>query len=112
MARHPVASTLGCPLRELVGVLDASVLVVSLDTGPLHMAVALGVPTVALMGYVNPKRVGPFRRFHDLVVDAYGDPGEDYPVSLEKRPGRMERITVADVVARVETWERRYRRAG
>ncbi|MEW5930129.1 MAG: glycosyltransferase family 9 protein [Gemmatimonadota bacterium] len=111
LARTEVASTLGIPFRELVGVLDASALVVSLDTGPMHIAVALGVPTISLVGYTNPRRVGPYRRFHDLLVDAYGDPGEDYPVSTLKRPGRTERITVADVVARVETWERRYRGA-
>lgn len=109
LARTEVVSTLGIPFRELVGVLAGSALVVSLDTGPMHIAVALATPTVSLVGYVNPKRVGPYRRFHDLLVDAYGDPGEDYPVSLEKRPGRMARVGVADVLARVETWERRYR---
>jgi heptosyltransferase I len=111
LARTEVVSTLGIPFRELVGVLEGSALVVSLDTGPMHIAVALGTPTVSLLGYVNPKRVGPYRRFHDLMVDAYGDPGEDYPVSVEKRPGRMERIGVADVLARVETWDRRPRGA-
>jgi heptosyltransferase I len=111
LARTEVVSTLGIPFRELVGVLDASALVVSLDTGPMHVAVALDVPTISLVGYTNPRRVGPYRRFHDLLVDAYGDPGEDYPVSTLKRPGRTERITVEDVVARVETWERRYRGA-
>ena len=111
LARTEVVSTLGIPFRELVGVLDGSALLVSLDTGPMHIAVALDVPTISLVGYTNPRRVGPYRRFHDLLVDAYGDPGEDYPVSTLKRPGRTERITVEDVVARVETWERRYRGA-
>jgi heptosyltransferase I len=108
LAKHPVVSTLGAPLRDLVGLIDGSALVISLDTGPMHMAVAMDVPTIALMGYVNPKRTGPWRRFRDLWVDAYGDPGEDYPISLEKRPGRTRRIPVADVLERVETWRRRY----
>ncbi|HEX8692412.1 MAG TPA: glycosyltransferase family 9 protein [Longimicrobium sp.] len=108
LARHPVVSTLGAPLRDLVALIDGSALVVSLDTGPMHMAVAMDVPTVALMGFNNPKRVGPWRRFHDLLVDAYGDPGEDYPVSMQKRPGRMRRITVDDVLERVERWRERY----
>jgi heptosyltransferase I len=106
-----IVSTLGVPFRELVGVLEGAALAVSLDTGPMHIAVALGTPTVALVGYTNPKRVGPYRRYHDLLVDAYGDPGEDYPVSIEKRPGRMERISVADVVEKVAVWDRRYRAA-
>jgi heptosyltransferase I len=106
-ARHRPISTLGIPLRELVGVLDGSALVISLDTAPLHMAVALGRPVVSLMGYNNPKRVGPYRRFHDLIVDAYGEPGEDYPISLEHRLHRMPRIQVRDVVEKVQRWRER-----
>jgi heptosyltransferase I len=72
------------------------------------MAVALDRPVVSLLGYTNPKRTGPYRRFHDLMIDAYGDPGEDYPVSMETRPGRMPRITVSDVLAKVAVWKSRY----
>ena len=107
-ARVPVSSALGSGLRNLVGILDGAALALSPDTGPLHMAVALDRPVVALMGYTNPKRVGPYRRFHDLLIDAYGDPGEDYPVSMENRPGRMARITVRDVLDRVERWRTAY----
>jgi heptosyltransferase I len=111
LARHGPASTLGISLRELVGLLDGSALVISLDTAPLHMAVALDRPVIALMGYNNPKRVGPYRRFHDLLVDAYGDPGEHYPITIAHRLGRMARIQVRDVLERVALWERRYRPA-
>jgi len=62
---------------------------------------------ISLMGYNNPKRVGPYRRFHDLIVDAYGDPGEDYPVTPAHRHDRMGRISVDDVVEKVELWQRR-----
>jgi heptosyltransferase I len=103
-ARHRPYSTLGIPLRDLVMLLDASELVISLDTGPLHMAVALDRPVISLMGYNNPKRVGPYRRFHDLIIDAYGDPGENYPISPAHRYGRMRRIQVDDVLAKVERW--------
>jgi heptosyltransferase I len=102
-------SALGAPLRDLVAYLDGSALVVSLDTGPLHMAVALDRPVIALMGYNNPKRVGPYRKFRDLLVDAYGDPGEDYPISIAHRLDRMPRITVRDVLDRAEVWRARYR---
>ncbi len=110
-ARHRPRSTLGVPLRDLVLQLDASDLVLSLDTGPLHMAVALGRPVVSLMGYNNPKRVGPYRRFHDLIVDAYGDPGEDYPISMAHRYGRTARIQVRDVLDKIEHWAAVYRGA-
>ncbi len=109
LARAPRAiSALGCGLRPLVGILDGAALALSPDTGPLHMAVALDRPVVSLLGYTNPKRTGPYRRFHDLMIDAYGDPGEDYPVSMETRPGRMPRITVSDVLAKVAVWKSRY----
>ena len=78
-AKHAPHSALGSGLRNLVGILDASSLVLAPDTGPLHMAVALDRPVVSLIGYTNPKRTGPYRKFHDLIVDAYGDPGENYP---------------------------------
>jgi heptosyltransferase I len=107
-ASAPVHSALGSGLRNLVSILDGAALVLSPDTGPLHMTVALDRPVVALMGYTNPKRVGPYRRFHDLLIDAYGDLGEDYPISMENRPGRMARITVRDVLDRVERWRVAY----
>ena len=107
-ARVPVVSALGSGLRNLVGILDGSALVLSPDTGPLHMTVALDRPVISLMGYTNPKRVGPYRRFHDLLVDAYGEPGEDYPISMENRPGRMLRISVRDVLDKVEYWRSNY----
>ena len=107
-ARHKPVSALGSGLRNLVGILDGSALVLAPDTGPLHIAVALGRPVVSLMGYTNPKRTGPYRRFHDLIVDAYGSPGEDYPISMENRLDRMPHITVRDVIERVERWRTRY----
>jgi heptosyltransferase I len=106
--RVPVTSALGSGLRHLVGIIDGSALVLSPDTGPLHMTVAVDRPVISLIGYTNPKRVGPYRRFHDLMIDAYGEPGEDYPLSMENRPGRMPRISVRDVLDRVQLWKERY----
>ncbi|MFI5311947.1 MAG: glycosyltransferase family 9 protein [Gemmatimonadales bacterium] len=107
-ARHAPVSALGSGLRNLVSIFDGSALVLSPDTGPLHISVALGRPVISLIGYSNPKRVGPYRRFRDLMIDAYGEPGEDYPVTMENRPGRMDRIRVKDVLDRVEVWRTRY----
>jgi len=106
--RHKPRSELGSGLRKLVAILDASSIVLSPDTGPLHMSVALSRPVISLMGYTNPKRTGPYRRFKDLIIDAYGDPGENYPISMENRPGRMARIETRDVLEKVALWQRRY----
>ena len=107
-ARNKPISALGSGLRNLVGILDGSALVLAPDTGPLHMAVALERPVISLMGYTNPKRTGPYRRYHDLIVDAYGDPGESYRISMENRLDRMPRIAVRDVMDRVERWRTTY----
>ena len=108
-ARHAPVSALGSGLRRLVSILDGSALVLSPDTGPLHMAVALDRPVISLIGYSNPKRVGPYRKFRDLVIDAYGEPGEEYGISMENRLDRMPRITVDQVMDKVSAWAARYR---
>jgi heptosyltransferase I len=107
-ASVPVISALGSGLRGLVQLIDGAALVLSPDTGPLHMTVALNRPVVSLIGYSNPKRVGPYRKFHDLMIDAYGEPGEEYPISMENRMNRLPRISVIDVLSRVQHWKDHY----
>ncbi len=93
----------GGGLRRLLWLLDGSRLVVSPDTGPLHMARGLERPVVGLYGFTNPRRSGPYRMFQDLVVDGYArTPGEDYPVNRERRRGGMGRITPEMVMEKVE----------
>ena len=94
-------------LRRLAWILDGSDFALSPDTGPLHVAVALRTPTVSLFGYTDPKRVGPYRRFQDLVIDRYTRPGEVTP-SMEFRPDNMEQITVEDVLEKLEHAVRTY----
>ena len=108
-AKHKPLSALGNGgLRGLVGILDGAALVLSPDTGPLHITVALDRPVVSLIGYSNPKRVGPYRKFGDLMIDAYGEPGEEYPISMENRLNRMQRITVEGALEKVQLWRSNY----
>jgi heptosyltransferase I len=102
-------NALGSGLRNLVSILDASDLVIAPDTGPLHISVAVGTPVIALMGYTDPRRTGPYRRFQDLIVDAFHDSGEQGPVTMKTKEDRMGRITVEDVAAKVALWAERYR---
>jgi heptosyltransferase I len=99
-------------LRRLIWLLDGAALVVSCDTGPYHLAVALGVPTIGLYGATDPARAGPGHRFLDLVVDAYHDPGEPWhPARTALRAGRMDRIPLELVLEAVERARARYPRA-
>ena len=102
-------SSLGSGLRKLVSILDASELVLAPDTGPLHISVALGRPVISLIGYTDPRRTGPYRRYHDLIIDAFHQPGESGPVTMATKTDRMRLITVDDVAAKLEVWERNYR---
>ena len=96
-------------VRRLIWSIRGCDLVISPDTGALHIAHALGVPVVGLFGHTNPWRVGPYKRFLDLIVDRYSNPGEEPDASrYEPRQQRMERITVADVLERVSVAERKY----
>lgn len=100
--RARVVDALADDVRRLVWLLEGSALVVSPDTGPLHIARALGRPVVGLFGHTNPRRSGPYRAFADLVVDGYAAyPGEEYPVSATPRDG-MRRVTVDAVLAKVD----------
>jgi lipopolysaccharide heptosyltransferase I len=48
-------------LGQLMALLRGATCVVGGDTGPLHLAVALGTKTVALFGPMDPARNGPYR---------------------------------------------------
>ena len=101
LARHPVRNALGMGLRRLVSILDGAALVVSLDTGPLHIAVALDRPVISLMANADPKRTGPYRKYQELIIDRFREPTDGDAVVWQRRRGRMSRITVDDVLSRV-----------
>jgi heptosyltransferase-1 len=56
---------------QLMALLKGSCCIVGGDTGPLHLAVALGTPAVALFGPTDPARNGPYRS-EDMVLRAAG----------------------------------------
>jgi heptosyltransferase I len=104
-----VVDALGDDLRRLVWTLAGSALVITPDTGPLHIARALETPVVSLFGRTNPKRSGPYRAYQDLVVDGYADyPGEEYPPAPVYRDG-MRRVSVEAVMEKVALAMRKYR---
>ena len=54
-------------LRQLVAVLERASLVVANDTGPMHVAAALGRPLVTVFGPTDPGRTGPYGRPDSVV---------------------------------------------
>ncbi|HPQ39030.1 MAG TPA: glycosyltransferase family 9 protein [bacterium] len=89
------------PIRRTLLQISSVRTLVAPDTGPLHMAVALNIPTVGLYGYSNPDRCGPYY-YRDLLVDAYHEPGaQRRPIRRKTKPGRMNTITPDQVFDRI-----------
>lgn len=111
LARAPVTMALDGPVRTSMYKLAHCRVIVAPDTGPLHLAVALGVPTVGLYAYSDPRRCGPVL-YKDLLVDHYNPPGADpgRRITRRTRPGAMATITVEEVLARIELALGRYAR--
>jgi lipopolysaccharide heptosyltransferase I len=57
-------------LVELGGILQAANLVITVDSGPMHMASAIGTPCLAIFGPTDPKRVGPYGPQHRVIRNA------------------------------------------
>jgi heptosyltransferase-1 len=63
LANVPITNLAGrTSLRQLIALLKTAKLVVTNDTGPGHIAAALGTPLVMIFGRSNPARVAPYQR--------------------------------------------------
>jgi heptosyltransferase-2 len=67
MRNKPVILTGKTELKELVAVLSLVDLLVTNDTGPAHVAAALGRPTLVIFGPTNPLTTRPFSPFAEIV---------------------------------------------
>jgi len=76
-------------------------LVVAADTGPLHLACAVGTPVVALFGPTDPARNGPFDR-DDVVIRRTPACAPCYSRTCARHAGVMDGIEVAEVLAAAE----------
>jgi len=54
-------------LTELAALYEKAALVISTDTGPMHLAAATGTPVVALFGPTAPWRTGPYGTGHQII---------------------------------------------
>ena len=100
-------------LRDLVALTRAAAVVVSGDTGPLHVAAAVGTPVVGLYGPSDPARNGPWSP-DDVVVSRFAScrcrPAHDRGARTAGRMVRacrsaarcLDEISVEDVTAAVD----------
>jgi heptosyltransferase I len=110
-ARFQVQNMIGkTTLKQLLAILRRATVVLCPDSGPAHMATAVGTPVVGLYATSNRHRTGPYFSQH-LVVDKYpeavarefGRPVEALRWGQRVRdPAAMHLITVADVIAKLD----------
>lgn len=110
-AAAPISDLIGkTSLKQLVAVLEAADLLVCPDSGPAHMATAVGTPVVGLYATSNRHRTGPYFSQH-LVADRYPDAvAREFhkPVSQlrwgqrVRDPDAMDLITLDDVRQKVD----------
>jgi lipopolysaccharide heptosyltransferase I len=92
-------------VEDLVAAIAAAKVIVSGDTGPLHIATALGIPTVGIFGPTDPRRNGPWSR-DDISISRF-----DRCACHHKRRCRNDRWCLGDVAAE-ETIDALDRRLG
>jgi heptosyltransferase I len=97
-------------LPQLLGLLSQSTVLLSPDSGPVHMATMVGLPVIGLYAATNPARVGPYYS-RQWCVDKYdeaarkylGKPAAQIPWTTKiERSGVMDLIGVSDVAARLD----------
>ena len=90
-------------LKQLLALLERADLVLAPDSGPMHMANAVGTAVLGLHAASNPDRSGPYsdRRW---CVDRY-DAAAQLPWGTKlEHPGVMDLIEVDDVIERLEAY--------
>ncbi len=101
-SRHdPVDLTGRTSLRDIVGVLERAAVALGPDSGPMHIAAAVGVPVVGLFGATSPKRSAPYG-FEHLVVEGDAPCRPCYSKRCPIDRECMKAISAEVVVAKID----------
>ena len=108
--RPPIDLTGKDTLKRLMALLGRARLVLTPDSGPMHMANAVGTKVLGLHAASNPDRSGPYsdRRWcvnkYDAAAQKYfGKPASELAWGSKiERPGVMDLISVNDVIERFD----------
>ncbi len=87
-------------LGELIEIMRGARLVISNDSGPMHIAAGFNVPVVAMFGPTSPRRTGPYGKGHIIIMS-----DEDCAPCFRKRCADMKcmkGITVAKVLEKID----------
>jgi heptosyltransferase-1 len=90
------AQAVPCSLAELIALTRRARLFIGGDTGPSHIAAALGIPVVAIFGPTDPERNGPYGS-RTVVLRAQTS-ATSYSHTAAQDPGLLS-IVPADVLA-------------
>lgn len=110
-AKHPLVDLIGkTTLKNLAAVLDYAAVLLTSDSGPAHIATAMGTPVLGLYAATNPLQTGPYlsqewvvNRYPEAVAAEYGKPVAELPWGTRvHEPAAMARITSAEVIAKLD----------
>ena len=85
-------------LVEMGGWFSRMNLAIVNDSGPLHLATALGIPVVTMFGPTDPRRTGPYGQGHRVITTDVACRPCFARVCRLSRVECMEGITVGQVV--------------
>jgi len=98
IASQDRAQSISCSIGQLIALCRRAAVFIGGDTGPMHLANSLGVPTVALFGPTDPVRTGPYYQPNIVLrsplsksVESHSNPHDE----------GLESITVDEVMAAV-----------
>ncbi|MEO7502875.1 MAG: glycosyltransferase family 9 protein [Gemmatimonadaceae bacterium] len=88
-------------LRRFISLIERCTLLVCNDSGPMHIAGALGVPTVAIFGFGAARWFSPLGEGHEL-VGAELTPRHSAEVLRSADPFALEDVSVSQVLESVD----------
>ena len=89
-------------LKELAHLTSLSSVVITVDSGPMHIAAAMGVPVVAIFGPTAPWRTGPYGEGHTVIRKELPCSPCFSKICKDKDNICMKEIEVRDVLSAVE----------
>jgi ADP-heptose:LPS heptosyltransferase len=94
------------PLLTVAALLNHCRLLIANDSGPLHMGLALGVPTIGLLGADDPRRVGPYGVEWGVALHKREEMCDLQPCLLKKCPENrcLTAIKVSEVMKLIQEW--------